>query len=119
MMWCRRLFISMTLYLLGTCCVLAAGASPAQDAVLQSGPLEAATVSKFIIACDHDDSQCEYMMRMALLDKLNAKDAVSVCLKDAHPRGPVIAWLKAHPETHAMQTEDGLYTAYQSLYPCP
>jgi hypothetical protein len=26
--------------------------------------------------------------------------------------------LTAHPETHAMATEDGLYTAYKSLYRC-
>jgi len=54
-----------------------------------------------------------------VLNNINKKDAQSICIKDDHPRQPVIAWLKAHPETHKMPTEDGLYTAYKSLYRCP
>ena len=117
-MWCSRLLISLALYVLGTCCGLAAPSAPAQDDVQQNGPADAATVNEFIATCDRDVSQCEHKMRLALLDKLITKDAVSVCLTDDHPQKPVIAWLKAHPETHTMATEDGLYTAYKSLYPC-
>jgi len=57
-------------------------------------------------------------MRMAVLNKLLTKDAKSICITDVHPQKPVMAWLTAHPETHAMPTEDGLYTAYENLYPC-
>jgi hypothetical protein len=117
-MWCGRLLIAPAFWILGACCVLAAGPAAAQVAAQQDGPADAATVNEFIATCDRDVSQCEHKMRLALLDKLITKDAVSVCLTDDHPQKPVIAWLKAHPETHAMETEDGLYTAYKSLYPC-
>src|SRR5215469_8567160 len=117
-MWRGRLLVSLAFYVLGTCPVLAAGSATAPVAAPQDGPLMAATVSEFIASCDRDNSQCASRMRTALLDKLNTRDSVSVCLTDVHPQKPVIAWLKAHPETHAMATEDGLYTAYKSLYPC-
>jgi hypothetical protein len=113
-----RLLIYSAFYILGTCCVLAAGPAAAQYAAGQDGPLAAATVSEFIATCDRNISQCESKMRIALLDKLITKDAVSVCMTDVHPQKAVLAWLSAHPETHAMPTEDGLYEAYKSLYPC-
>jgi hypothetical protein len=85
----------------------------------QLAPFEAPTVAVFLASCDRDISQCEFTLRLALLDKLNTRDATSICEKEAHSEKPVIAWLKAHPETHAMATEDGIYAAYKSLYPCP
>ena len=91
----------------------------AQDAAQQEAPFAAATVREFLVLCGHDMSQCDYTLRAALLNKLNGKDATSVCLKGAHYQEPVIGWLKAHPETAPMPTEDGIYTAFKSLYPCP
>ena len=85
----------------------------------QDVPFAAATVSEFLDSCDRDTSQCEFKLRLTLLDKLDARDATSVCIKDAHTRAPVIAWLKAHPQTHAWDPEDGIYAAYKALYPCP
>jgi hypothetical protein len=85
----------------------------------QDAPFEAATVQVFLAACDRDISQCDFKLRMALLDKLPAPDGSSVCLKDAHYQDPVIAWLKQHRETWPMATEDGIYVAFRSLYPCP
>jgi hypothetical protein len=96
---------------------LAAVPTVAQDAG-QQNPSEAATVRDFLASCDRNVSQCEHTMRMAVLNKLLTKDAKSICITDVHPQKPVMAWLTAHPETHAMATEDGLYTAYESLYPC-
>lgn len=90
----------------------------AQEDARQNAPLEAATVGAFVTACEQSNPLCEYKLRMAVLDKINTRDAVSICIKDASPQKRVIAWLKAHPETHAMATEDGLYEAYKSLYPC-
>jgi hypothetical protein len=110
MMWCGVLVLMLT---------LTAGSATAQNAALQDAPFEAATVSDFLATCNWDTSQCDFKLRLTLLNKLNARDATSVCLKDAHTHAPVIAWLKAHPETHAMATEDGIYKAYTSLYPCP
>jgi hypothetical protein len=118
MMWRGRLPYSLAFCVLGTSCVLAAGSAAAQDAAPQNAPSEAATVSEFIASCDRVNSQCEFTMRQAVLDKLITRDATSICMTDVHPQKAVIAWLKAHPETHSMATEDGLYTAYNSLYPC-
>jgi len=101
------------------CLVMAAGSATAQTAAQQNAPFEAATVGEFLASCDKDVSQCDFKLRLALLNKLNSRDATSVCVKDAHSHEPVITWLKAHPETHAMATEDGIYAAYKSLYPCP
>jgi hypothetical protein len=101
------------------CLVLAAGPGVAQDATRQGAPLDAITVSGFLASCDKDMSQCDFELRQALLNKLDIKGSPQVCLKDAHYQTAVITWLRAHPETHAMATDDGIYTAYKSLYPCP
>ena len=77
------------------------------------------TVSGFLTSCDQDMSQCDFKLRQALLNNLNTRQATSVCLKGAHYQSAVLTWLKAHRETHAMATEDGIYAAYESLYPCP
>ena len=100
--------------------VLAAMSLPAMAAnTQQDAPFEAATVQAFLTACERDSSQCDYEIRETLLDKLPAQGAVSVCLNGAHYQKPVIAWLKAHPESQPMATEDGIYAAIRSLYPCP
>jgi hypothetical protein len=109
MMWRSQLVFSF---------MLMAGTA-AQNAIAQDAPFEAGTVRNFLASCDSDVSQCAFKLRLALLNKLNTRDATSVCIKDVRTQGPVIAWLKAHPETHAMATEDGIYAAYKSLYPCP
>jgi len=97
---------------------LLAGAAVAQTPQ-QNAPFEAVTVNQFLASCGRDVSQCGFKIRMALLDKLHAPGATSVCLKGAHYREPVIAWLKAHPETSTMETEDGIYAALKALAPCP
>ena len=116
-MWRERIFFSLAFYVLGT--ALAAAPAAAQKVEQQIKPSEAKTVGEFIPACERDASLCGFKLGMAVLNKLNTKDAISICLNDPYPQKPVIAWLKAHPETHKMETEDGLYTAYQNLYPCP
>lgn len=97
------------------------GAVYAADAFAahQKSPSEAATVGEFVEACGRDAFHCEYKMRNAAINKINTQGATSICIRDKHPRQPVLAWLKAHPETYQMPTEDGLYQAYVSLYPCP
>ena len=41
-----------------------------------------------------------------------------ICLPSLDYGKPVPAWLTSHAETHAMPTEDGIYLALKSLYPC-
>jgi hypothetical protein len=105
--------------ILAFCLALAAGPAEAMDATPKDAPLEATTVGGFLAGCDKDMSQCDFELRQALLNKLDIKGPAQVCLKGAHYQTAVITWLRAHPETHAMVTDDGIYTAYKSLYPCP
>ena len=113
-MWRALTGSSLAAFSLASLVLWAPGARGGDDA-----PFEAATVSDFLTSCDRDTSQCDFKLRLALLNKLDTRDATSVCIKDAHTEKPVIAWLKAHQETHAMATEDGIYAAYKNLYPCP
>ena len=117
MMWLRRLLFLLVFYLPGISS--ASGADPALFDPWRKSPSDAPTINEFIATCDGDVFQCEYKMRNAVLNNINKKDAQSICIKDDDPRNQVINWLKAHPETHTMPTEDGLYTAYKSLYRCP
>lgn len=91
----------------------------AQDQKQQDAPFEAPTVQGFLAACGRDMSQCDFEIRMALLDKLPDRNASSVCLKGAHYQQSVIDWLQHHAESWPMATEDGIYAAFRSLYPCP
>ena len=91
----------------------------ARAATPQDAPFESPTVRDFLGACTRDMSQCDYEIRAVLLDKLHARDATSVCLKGAHYQQAVISWLQDHSETWPMATEDGVYAAFRSLYPCP
>ena len=97
---------------------LLAGAAGAQTP-LQNAPFEAVTVDQFLVSCGRDLSQCDFKIRMALLDKLHAPGATSICLKGAHYHQPVLDWLKVHPETSTLETEEGIYRAFKALYPCP
>jgi hypothetical protein len=117
MMWPSRFLFSLAFCIPGG--FSSWGADAPQDAAQQIKPSEAVTVSEFVTACDRDASLCGFKMRMAVLNKINTRGATSICFNDPNPQKPVIAWLKAHPETHKMPTEDGLYEAYKSLYPCP
>lgn len=119
MMWRVRTCLSLAFCILGAFPVLAAAPTAFQDFPQRKAPSDAATVSEFIATCDGDLWGCEYKMRMAVLNNVNTRDATPICLTDAHPRTRVMAWLKAHPETYNMATEDGLYTSYKSLYRCP
>src|SRR5271170_1155097 len=56
---------------------LLAGAAAAQTPN-QDAPFEAATVNQFLASCGRDMSQCDFKIRLALLDKLPAPDGTSV-----------------------------------------
>lgn len=108
------------LTLFGIALAAQAGAQAAVAQYIQPRTaIDAVTVSDFIATCGRDNSLCEYKMRMAVLDKLKTRGATSICLTEVSPQKRVVAWLQAHPETHAMATEDSLYEAYKVLYRCP
>lgn len=76
------------------------------------------SVQQFLSVCSRDTSGCSIEISAALLDKLDAPNATSVCMTDGHYEKPVVAWLKDHAESWSMPTEDGIYTAFKTLYPC-
>ena len=79
---------------------------------------EAKSVQQFLTVCNRDVSQCDLEISATLLDKLDTPGATSVCMTKAKYEEPVIAWLKDHSESWPMPTEDGIYTAFKTLYPC-
>jgi hypothetical protein len=81
-------------------------------------PWNAPTVEQFLPVCAKNIDLCEDEVREALLDKLDLRDAPEVCITGAHFFAPVIDWLRRHPETYHLKTEDGIYAAFKGVYPC-
>lgn len=85
-------------------------------------PWNASTIAEFLSNCPPDSQLCKFEIRSVLLDKLltrsSAQDATKVCITSGHFQQAILDWLQAHPETHKMKTEDGIYAAYVYLYPC-
>ena len=77
------------------------------------------SVQQFLTVCNNDTAhQCGLEISAALLDKLDARNATSVCMANGHYEKPVVTWLKDHSDSWSMPTEDGIYAAFKSLYPC-
>ena len=107
MMWRNQLVFSFMLMV-----------AAAQNAMAQDAPFEAETVGIFLASCDSDVSQCGLSYGWRFEQAQHERRDFGLYQGRPHS-GPVIAWLKAHPETRAMATEDGIDAAYKSLYPCP
>jgi hypothetical protein len=75
-------------------------------------------VGKFLAVCGSDQGGCADEVGNALMLKMQFDGSVNLCLPGPDYSGSVIDYLKAHPETHAMQTEDGIYLAIQKVYTC-
>ena len=80
--------------------------------------LSAATVSDFLTACRTSPYNCQAAVGTAVLEKAGHGGNVDICLPSTDYTKAVPGWLAAHPETHAMKTNDGIYLALQKLYPC-
>ena len=87
-------------------------------ALVRNTAYDTTSVQQFLSVCNRDASGCNIEISTALLDKLNARNATSVCMTDGHYEKPVVAWLQDHSESWPMPTEDGIYTAFKTLYPC-
>jgi len=79
-------------------------------------PYSAPTVNEFLTACRTDPADCVNEVGSAEMAKFQFDG--SLCLPSVDYAKPVPDWLQAHAETHAMPTEDGIYLALKSLYPC-
>src|SRR5579859_6296588 len=112
MMWRKFLVLPFILFLAAP----AAAATP--NAPQLTTAYDAKSVQQFLSVCNRDMSQCDLEISTALLDKLDAPDATSICMTKAKYEEPVVTWLKDHSESWPMPTEDGIYTAFKTLYPC-
>jgi len=97
--------------------------APAQSSLSSAGQFapsifSAPTVGDFLNACRSDQSGCADEVGTALLDKMTLDGTAAVCLPSPDYATAVPGWLNAHPETHGMPTEDGIYLTLKTLYPC-
>jgi len=112
----------IALILISACCVAAAqtassAAKPVPSA--DEAPVSvfsAPTVSGFLAACKADQGGCIDEVGSALMDKFQFQG--DICLPSVDYANGVPAWLASHDQTHGMATEDGIYLALKSLYPC-
>jgi hypothetical protein len=76
----------------------------------------APTVSEYLAACKTDQGGCIDEVGSALMDKFQFRG--DICLPSVNYADAVPGWLDSHNQTYAMASEDGIYLALKSLYPC-
>ena len=81
-------------------------------------PFSAVTVNDYLAACTIHQNTCISEVGTALLDKIHYEAAPEICLSSVDYAAAVPKWLGDHPETFKMPTEDGIYLALKTLYPC-
>jgi hypothetical protein len=83
-------------------------------------PIGAATVAVFLNGCTRDANGCQLAVGSALLDKIDVVNGpAQICTPTGSDIGqPVANWLRQHPETHSLATEDAIFAALKALYPC-
>jgi hypothetical protein len=91
---------------------------PAAPITIPDSVYSSANVGRFLAVCSSDQGGCADEVGNALMLKMGFDGSADICLPGADYSGPVIDYLKAHPETHAMQTEDGIYLAIRTVYAC-
>lgn len=79
---------------------------------------DAKDVGSYLAACRADEGGCEAEVLDALMDKMSFSVASNICLDTQEFAKPAIEWLKAHPETRAMPTEDGIFLSLKTNFPC-
>ena len=90
--------------------------TPLRDVAPSVSVFSAPTVNDFLIACRTDQGGCVDEVGSALMDKFQYQG--DICLPGVDYASAVPGWLSSHDQTHAMRTEDGIYLALKSLYPC-
>ena len=120
----RNAFLVAVSFFLGAA---GACAAPATPATIPAGPVAdpsptsvygAATINGFLAACRTDQGGCMDEVGTALMDKMDYSGTSQVCISSADYGKAVPGWLSTHPQTSNMPTEDGIYLAIKTLYPC-
>jgi hypothetical protein len=112
----RGVFLSAVMMLVAPSAYAAARISAA--APVSPLPTSAATVSDYLIACEIHHDTCSLKVGNALVDKIDLQGTAQLCLDSGYDVNAILKWLSSHPDTHQMPTEDGIYVAMKSLYPC-
>ena len=81
-------------------------------------PYAARTAGEFAQLCSRGEASCADVIGETLMDKISFSPTSGLCLPSVDYTQNVAAWLRAHPETAKMATEDGIYLALKALYPC-
>ena len=94
------------------------GYSVPSSAYIAPSIFSAPTVNDFLFVCRTNQSSCANEIGAAMMDKMPFNGTANICLSSTDYTVSVPAWLNAHPETHSMPTEDGIYLTLKKLYPC-
>ena len=105
----------IALFLISACGAAAAQPAPSADQAPVS-VFSAPTVGAFLVACKADQGGCIDEVGSAFMDKFQYRG--DLCLPSVNYADAVPGWLDSHAQTHDMATEDGIYLALKSLYPC-
>jgi hypothetical protein len=105
--------VLIAVFLISACAAAAAQPAPDQAPV---SVFSAPTVGEFLAACKGDQGGCIDEVGSALMDKFQYQG--DICLPSVRYADAVPGWLDSHAQTHALATEDGIYLALKSLYPC-
>ena len=81
-------------------------------------PFSAAIVRDYIAACRIHPQGCSLEIGEALINKIELRGPAQVCLSSGYDEHVILAWLISHPDINQMPTQDGIYLAIKSLYPC-
>jgi hypothetical protein len=114
----RRDMFRTSLFFWSLATVMSISSSYAGSRV-QMAPSETSTVEQFLTACNGNTMLCDDEVRGTFLNKFDLSKTPEICITGAHFQSSVLEWLRAHPEMHQLEREEGIYTAYKTLYPCP
>jgi len=105
----------IALFFISACGVAAAQPASSTDQAPVS-VFSAPTVGEFLGACKADQGGCIDEVGSALMDKFQFRG--DICLPSVSYAAAVPGWLDSHAQTRTLATEDGIYLALKSLYPC-
>jgi hypothetical protein len=81
-------------------------------------PFSTTVVKDYIASCKIHPVGCSLEMGNALINKIELHGPAQVCLVSGYDEHVIFDWLVSHPDAQQMPTQDGIYLAMKSLYPC-
>ena len=110
---CHRIWLGAGLGMLSA----VAMAFPARAQISRTpSPYTARTGAEFVAACNSDQLGCDGKVADVLLSGFSP--TTHICLPGPSYAGAVAPWLKAHPETAPLKTDEAISLALSTLYRC-